>query len=96
MKTTKRRPLVTNLRRARRLHNGRGITQRQAAKIAGVSVETIHRYEAATKLPRAIIVLLRLARAYQVPLDALLADELDEQITDEVERNRAGLESRFS
>jgi transcriptional regulator with XRE-family HTH domain len=91
MKTTKR-PLALHLRRARRLHNGCGLTQRAAAKISGIAAQTIRRYEKATKLPRAVTILLRLALTYHLPIEALIPETVRDQVMAEIEGSRTELE----
>lgn len=60
-----------------RLHNlriGRGLSQKQVAKLIGVNPSTISTYESAMRLP-SYPSLIRLARVYGVSIDFLLGIE---------------------
>jgi len=78
-----------HLRRARRLHNGSGLSRKDAAKISGVPAHTIRRFENATELPLPVQVLLRLARTFNLPMEALVPQEIHDEVAGEIARNRA-------
>jgi len=61
-------------RRIRHLRERAGLSQETLGELAGVSRWTVYRTELGTYSPR-LDVLLRLARALEVPPDRLLRDE---------------------
>lgn len=66
-------PPAFELRRLRRFHGTRPLTQKALGRRAHLTTRQVRHYEAATTLPRVVRHLVSLADALGVPLDALIA-----------------------
>ncbi len=66
-------PPALELRRLRRFHGSRPLTQKALGKRARLTTRQVRHYESSKSLPRALRHLVALADALGVPLDALIA-----------------------
>ena len=94
--TNRMEPLAWHIRRLRRWYGERGLSQGQLADLAGISPRALRDYEVATELPHTILNLLRLAIAFRVPLEDLIAPDLLDELRADIEARRLdrGLEHR--
>ena len=85
---TEKQPLALHIRRWRQWYNKRSITQAELAQLAGISERQVRMYEQCRKLPKTARTLLSIAIAEQLPLERLIAPQLLDEITADVEARR--------
>lgn len=84
-------PLVLHLRKRRFSYGDNKLGQAELAVLAGIAPRQLRKYEACTRLPRAVANLLAIAVALDVHLDDLVADTTLQAIRDTVAKRRQQL-----
>lgn len=87
-------PAALHLRRRRQWYGRRPLTQRNLARIAGVTTRQIRRAETAHSLPRAIEFLVRVSVALETSLEALIDPRHMRALQRDVEHRRRQVEDR--
>ena len=85
------RPLALHIRARRQWYGKLGISQADLARLSGVPLRQLQRYETARELPDAIATLLKICFALRVPLLDLIAQDLREEIEADIEARRVEL-----
>jgi transcriptional regulator with XRE-family HTH domain len=83
------KPVALHVRRRRQWYGAKPLSQTELASLSGVSERHIRRLEDATRLPRPVEILLRLAIALDVSLEALIDPRHVNPLTREIELRRA-------
>lgn len=87
-------PLALHIRRLRLWHGDGGMSQRELAELAGVSVRMLRAYEDCRALPQLVVFLLAVALALKVPMEWLFAPEILEKMKQTIEGRRLNLQRR--
>lgn len=85
------RPLVFNIATFRQWYGKQPLTQRELAKLAGISESQVFRLEKARSLSRGLETLLRVAIALEARLDGLIKQDRIADLHAEIEERRREL-----
>lgn len=84
-------PLALHIRRLRQFHGDKQMSKQELANLVGLSVRRLAHYESCRELPQAVMTLLTISTALEVPLQDLIAPDVHADVNARVEERREQL-----
>lgn len=80
--------LAFHIRRRRRFHGAEALSQSELARVAGICPRVLRSYERSKNLPRSVRNILAISLALEIPVEAVLAPQVQDELRRAIDKRR--------